>query len=255
MSTEATRLSIVIPAYNEHAKVQRDIESASAFLADAKLSGEIILVDDGSNDGTAEAAAVAFAKTGAPGRVIRLEKNRGKGCAVRTGILASRGEFVLFADSGVCIPFSNALRGMELLTTGGCDIANGSRRRHDSVIRTNSHWTRRIDSWLFRHGMPFIAGTPRRLTDTQCGFKMYRGAVAREIYSKCTIDGFMFDIEVILLAVRARYKIGEFPVEWSCDFDSRLHPARYLPRMLVEIYEVRREVARTTWRERRKRPR
>lgn len=224
-------------------KVPGDIAAASEFFSNEKMSGEIILVDDGSSDGTAAAGVAALAKTGASGQVIRLERNRGKGCAVRTGIAASCGEHILFADSGMCVPFSNSLRGLDLLALHQCDIANGSRRLKESVICCgNSHY-RSLMSWLFRHMMPMLAGTPRRLSDTQCGFKIYRGAVGREIYSKCTCDGFMFDVEVILLAVRAGLRIAEFPVEWSCDHDSRLHPARYFPQMMKEIVAIRREVS------------
>jgi len=239
----AIKLSIVIPAFNECMKVQGDIIAAAEFLTCSKLSGEIILVDDGSADATAAVATDALAKTGASGKVIRLESNRGKGCAVRTGITASCGEYILFADSGMCVPFSNALRGLDMLSLHHCDIANGSRRLKESVICCGTSHYRSFTSWMFRHMMPFIAGTPRRLSDTQCGFKMYRGTIGRELYSKCTCDGFMFDIEVILLAVRAKCRIAEFPVEWSSDYDSRLHPVRYLPRMIKEIVAIRREVS------------
>lgn len=247
MPVDDLRLSIVIPAFNECSKVPADFAAATAFLTREKLPGEIILVDDGSADGTAEAAARAIERTGACGNVIRLDRNRGKGYAVRTGVAASRGEYVLFADSGVCIPYSTALRGLTMLESGCCDIANGSRRLPASVIVRSKSLYRRLTSWLFRHAIPLLAGTPHGLTDTQCGFKMYRGAVGREIYSKCTCDGFMFDIEVILLAVRAGYRIEEFPVEWTSDPDSRLHPARYLPRMVKEIRLIRKEVARTAY--------
>lgn len=244
MANDGVRLSIVIPAFNECGKIPRDVAAASAFLATEELPGEIILVDDGSTDGTAEAAVSALRACGTPGDVIRLDPNRGKGQAVRTGIAASRGEYVLFADSGVCIPYAQALQGLGLLESGGCDIANGSRHMRGSVIVRSKSLYRQLGSWMFRRTMPFFAGTPHSLTDTQCGFKMYRGTVGREIYSKCTCDGFMFDVEVILLAVRAGYRIAEFPVEWTSDPDSRLHPARYLPRMIREIFAIRREIYR-----------
>lgn len=238
--SDPMELSIVIPAFNERDKIARDIEAASEFLIARGLVGEIIVVDDGSTDGTAEQAENAPVPDGVVTKVIRHETNHGKGYAVSSGMLEACGTYTMFADSGHCVPFDNALRGLELLRGGQCDIAHGSRRLPQSVIVRPKHLYRRMISRMFRWAIPILAGTPRSLSDTQCGFKMYRGTVARELYSRCVCRGFLFDVEVILRAVRAGYRIREFPVEWHSDPDSRLHPARSIPKLLRELLAIRR---------------
>ena len=121
-------ISVVIPAFNEEKKIGFDVEAAAAFVAKAGGSGEVIVVDDGSTDKTAEEARCAGGPSAVGRQVIRLEKNRGKGYAVRTGILASKGDVVLFADSGTCVPYADALPPIERIRAGELDIAMASRR-------------------------------------------------------------------------------------------------------------------------------
>ncbi|GAH53825.1 unnamed protein product, partial [marine sediment metagenome] len=236
-------LSIVIPALNEERKIGRDVEAAAAFLAAEGLSGEIIVVDDGSTDGTAAAAESAPVGAGIVRRVIRHERNHGKGCAVRTGMLETRGEYAMFADSGLCVPFSNALRGLALLRSGRCDLAHGSRHLPESVIVRRRGPYRRLISRLYRWAIPVLAHTPGGLSDPQCGFKMYRGDVARALYGRCVCDGFLFDVEIILRAARLGYRVEEFPIQWRSDPDSRLRPVRAIPRLLRELRMIRRALA------------
>jgi dolichyl-phosphate beta-glucosyltransferase len=237
-------LSIVIPAFNEGLKVARDVAAAATFLVTSKLSGEIIVVDDGSSDHTAEAAESLPVPPGVERRVLRLPENRGKGAAVKAGVLASRGQYVMFADSGVCVPFENALRGLEMLRRGDCELAHGSRKMTDSVIRVPQRFYRRLLSRLFRWVARHTAGIPRELTDTQCGFKIYRGDVARELFAECQSQGFLFDVEVLLRAVKRGYRVREFPVEWRCDWDSRLRPARTSFKVASELLAIRRSVGK-----------
>ncbi len=233
-------LSIVIPEFNEARKIAADVEAAGAFLAAEGLSGEILVVDDGSSDNSADLAEAAAVPDGVEKRVIRCEVNQGKGHAVRTGMVQTRGDVIMFADAGRCIPFDNALRGLAMLREDRCDIAHGSRALPDSVITRRKSLYRRALTRVFRWVMPWLSGTPRSLSDTQCGFKMYKGPIGRELYSRCVCNGFLFDIETVLRAVRAGWRIGEFPVEWHSDPDSRLHPARLIPRLFSELREIQR---------------
>jgi len=237
-------LSIIIPAFNEGLKVARDVAAAASFLVSARLSGEIIVVDDGSADSTAEAAEALPVPPGVERRVIRLPENQGKGAAVRAGMLASRADFAMFADSGVCVPFSSALRGLELLQGGHCDVAHGSRKMPDSLIRLPQPFHRRVMSRLFRWTVRLVLGIPRDLTDTQCGFKLYRGPVARELFADCETAGFLFDVEILLLALKRGYRVREFPVEWQCDLDSRLKAGPTTCRSFRELLALRRRLAR-----------
>ena len=241
-------LSIVIPAFNEHHKIARDIEAASHFLRDHHLRGEIIISDDGSEDATADVARQAAAdlpsdlKSIASVRVVIAEKNRGKGAAVRAGIAITRGEYVMFADSGVCIPYEQTLRGLDLIRSGQCEIAHASRKRIDSVITNPQPWHRRLLSRVFRSAVHALVGLPYRLTDTQCGFKVYKGDVGRALYAQCIDDGFLFDLETILRAGHLGYRIAEFPVTWSCDPDTRLNPARQALRTFPELNKIKRAI-------------
>jgi len=232
-------LSIVIPAYNESRKVSGDVAAASEFLTTNGLSGEVVIADDGSTDGTADIAQAAAVAPGVKYSVLRLVHG-GKGWAVSQGILHSRGQYVLFADSGVCIPFADALPALALLRDDRCDIANGSRRLPESVIGHPLSRYRRVLSRLFRWIVLRVLHLPRHLTDTQCGFKLYKGHIARELYAQCRTKGFLFDLEILVRAAGQDMRVAEFPVHWRWDNDSRLRPARILWNVLKELIRIRR---------------
>ena len=238
-------LSIVIPAYRERQKIAEDIRAAGEFLVRFELTGEVIVVDDGSDDGTADAAEAAGPPEGVELTVLRHETNHGKGHAVRTGMCRSRGQRAMFADSGVCIPFANALRGLNLIDEGVCDIAHASRRHPSTAIEHPHSLHRRFLSVVFKQVVPQLMGVPRALTDTQCGFKIYDGDAGREIFAECVCDGFMFDIEVILRAQRKGLRIAEFPVEWKSDRDSRFPLMTGALECLRELLIVRRALKRS----------
>ncbi len=237
---KSVNLSIVIPAFEESRKIARDVAMAGDFLQANGLAGEVIVVDDGSSDETAQAARSVALPAGVRRNVIRYDEHRGKGCAVRTGVKAAGGQYVMFADCGLCVPYGNALLGLSLLQEDRCDIAHASRRLIQSDILHDQPWHRRLISYSFRSVVRTVSGVPRHLTDTQCGFKIYKGDVARLLYGECVTDGFMFDIEIVLRAVRKGYRIAEFPVEWTCDPDSRLSLARTPWPVLAELYSLRR---------------
>jgi dolichyl-phosphate beta-glucosyltransferase len=233
-------LSIVIPAFREGHKIRHDVEAAAAFLVNQGLRGEIIVVDDGSPDDTRTVAAAVELPPGVERQILHYVPNRGKGYAVRTGVSASRGDFVLFADAGLCIPFSSTLTGIDLIRSGRCEIAHGSRKLPESLHLRRQRLSRRILSWGFRKVVGLFMGVPRELTDTQCGFKVYRGDVARKLYGQCLCDGFMFDMEILLRALKAGYRVCEFPVEWRCDLDTRLSPSRSAGRTFMELRTIKR---------------
>jgi len=175
-------------------------------------------------------------------KVLALE-HRGKGWAVREGMKTARGDIAMFADSGVCIPYDNALPMIETIRLGTCEIAHGSRKMKGSVIDRSQSLYRRILSWGFRRAVLMYMSLPGHLTDTQCGFKAYRGDIAREIYGDCRTDGFMFDLEILMRARKKGYRVCEFPVHWACDPDSRLRPAKILGSTISELRAVKRLMA------------
>jgi dolichyl-phosphate beta-glucosyltransferase len=232
-------VSIVIPAFNEASKIGRDVEAAGAFLIASGLRGEIIAVDDGSSDGTSEAAAAPRVPSAVERRVLRLERNSGKGAAVRHGVLQSRGRVVLYADSGTCIPFSNALPAIQKIMAGDLDLALASRRLKKTVIRRKQPLRRRMIGRIFRRAAVLVTGLPAWITDSQCGFKVYEGDIARELYSGLTTPGFLFELEIILKALKSGLRVEEFPVEWTCDLDTRLRPSRQAGTFVKELLQVR----------------
>jgi dolichyl-phosphate beta-glucosyltransferase len=236
-------LSIVIPAHNEAGKISADIAAADAFLHENRLKGEIIVVDDGSSDATAETARRTPVAASNRRFVASYQPRRGKGHAVRTGTAMSTGEMLLFADSGLCVPYACALIGLRWLQEGRCDIAHGSRKLPESKITRSWVWYRKILSGLFRHAARALIRIPASLTDTQCGFKIYRGGVARALYAQCQTDGFMFDIEIIMRAVQKGHTILEFPIQWHADRDSRLSVIRNLRAVTAEMLAIRRMFA------------
>jgi len=233
-------LSIVIPAFEESKKIASDVKAAAEFLEDNKFAGQIIVVDDGSKDDTAQAVKNAEISPGIKLNVIRYEQHRGKGYAVRQGIKQTTGKYVMFADSGCCVPYKDTLRGLDLLKSGECDIAHGSRKIRGHHIEKAQSLYRRICSKLFHWFVIHDMKIPAEFTDTQCGFKIYRGDVARHLYGRCITDGFAFDIEIIMRARKEGYRIKEFPIDWTCDPDSRLSPTRNSWRILSELLTIRR---------------
>jgi len=236
-------LSIVIPAYNESAKIVRDIKAACEFIRSNNLQAEIIVIDDGSTDATGEVANSVKVPTGVRLRVIRYQQHRGKGYAVRTGMTQTTGKYVMFADSGLCVPYGNALLGLEMLQDGSCDIAHGSRRLLESSILKDQPWRRRVSSRLLKWLTRRLMQIPPELSDTQCGFKIYKGDIARKLYGQCISDGFMFDVEIILRAQKEGCRIKEFPIEWTCDPDSRLSLMRVPWPVFSELRAIKRTLS------------
>lgn len=203
-------LSVVIPAYNETARIGGTLYAALAYLAPRSYSWELIVVDDGSHDGTARVVAERIRRV-PTARLISYSPNRGKGAAIRTGVLASRGERVLFCDADLSTPFEELERLLAVLEDG-YDIVIGS-RAIEGACAVAPIW-RRLGGLLFRLCRNGLIGL-REFSDSQCGFKLFRGDVARRLFALQRIDRFMFDIEVLYLAQCLGYRIGESAVRWT----------------------------------------
>jgi dolichyl-phosphate beta-glucosyltransferase len=231
-------LSIIIPAYNEGKKILKDIVAADSFIASNNFSGEIIIVDDGSNDDTVEIANSLKEKVNSLLKIISLNSNVGKGGAIQEGVKNSKGEIVMYADAGLTVPFENSLVGIDLIKNDKCNIANGSRKLKKSVIVKKQEFDRRVISKVFGFLFKSILKIPKEMTDTQCGFKVYDGSVARELFPKLITTGFLFEVELILLAVKGGHKIIEFPVTWKCDSDSRLSVSKSSKKIIKDFIQL-----------------
>jgi len=215
-------LSIIIPVWNEAGKIADDIRDVVQFAKDYGAPIELIIVDDGSDDNTSEIADECSNTESLRKRVIRYTKHRGKGYAVRKGMGESKGQLVMFMDSGQNVPVKFIKSGILQIEKENCDILIGSRYLPASVIKKKLIWYRQVTSLFFRKVVKWYLNLPLYISDTQCGFKFFKGDVARELFRDCRSDGFIFDLEIILRALKKDYKICDFPIEWHCDRDSRL---------------------------------
>lgn len=233
-----TSLSIVIPAYNESQRLPRTLREAREWL-DAHHPGayEVLVVDDGSQDDTAGMAETE-ARNWPELRVIRQPANRGKGAAVRTGMLEAQGDIRLFMDADHSTHVRELAKALPLLESGQADIVIASRQHPESEIPVRQSWLREHMGKTFNLLMRLAVGVPMR--DTQCGFKAFTAAAADLLFPLQQIEGFGFDVELLYLALRKGLRIAEIPVRWSNDDQSRVRMLMDPARMFMELIKIRR---------------
>ena len=215
-------LSIVIPVWNEETKIRKDIQEVNRFFTQNRFIGELIISDDGSSDRTVEVTESCEKEFDHALRVIKTDSHRGKGFAVKSGIINSFGKVVMYMDCGGNVPLNFINTGLNLINEENYKLVLGSRHQKNSNIVKNLVWYRRITSFIFRKFVKYYLKMPRQITDTQCGFKLFDGKTSRDIFSEIRTDGFLFDLEILLIATQKNLPITEFPIEWRCDRDSRL---------------------------------
>ena len=215
-------LSIIIPVWNEANKISADIREIIRYADGHDLSIEVIIVDDGSEDNTYYIANETAVPEYLKKKVLQYTPHRGKGYAVRRGIAESKGELVMFMDSGQNVPMEFIDKGIKQIEENECDILIGSRYLPESIIKRKLIWYRHFTSRWFRKIVKLYLQIPDSISDTQCGFKIFKGIPARQLFKNCRSDGFIFDLEIILMALKEKFKICELAIEWTCDRDSRL---------------------------------
>ena len=228
------RLSVVVPTFNEEARIGSTVTRLrAAGLADDL---EVVVVDDGSPDDTAGAARAAGAD-----RVVVLPSNRGKGAAVRAGMLAAEGRTIVFTDADLAYPPEQIARVLAEVEAGA-DVVIGSRRHVDTTTLVRARRLREVTGRLFNL-LTFVV-LLGRYRDTQCGLKAFRHEAARLVFSRTRIDGFAFDVEVLHLAERLRLTLREVPVELANTTESSVRVGRDSLRMLWDVFRIRRLAAR-----------
>ncbi len=240
-STQAPSLSIVVPAYNEARRLPPFLQRTVTYLDRRRLSYEILVVDDGSQDHTAQAVEL-LARQSPALRLIQLTSNRGKGAAVRRGMQAARGAMQLFADADGATPIEE-LPHLESALAAGADLAIGSRAlaSHDSNYTVQARWHRSMMGSLFNAVIQRFGF--RHIADTQCGFKLFRRSVAQDLFSVTCVDGYAFDLELLYIARQRGYRIAEVPVNWTDQPGSKVRPWRDGFLMLRELMAIRKRDA------------
>jgi len=224
-------LSVVIPAYNEEERLKKHIPAIQAHLAGKRF--EIIVVNDGSRDGTA-----AVAKSFSGVRLIDLQPNRGKGGAVKAGMLAAQGRYILFTDADQSTPISEVDKLLAKLDAG-YDMAIGSRALAGADVARRQVWYRELAAQVFNLGR--ICLTVTGVADTQCGFKAMTRVVAQKVFPQVTSNSAIFDIEMLVVATREGYRIAEVPVHWVHDPDTRIpYNFRRALKIWGELFRIRR---------------
>ncbi|MDQ3547098.1 MAG: glycosyltransferase family 2 protein [Verrucomicrobiota bacterium] len=237
-------LAVVVPAFNEARRLTDNLYALLRYLEAYRPAAQLIVVDDGSSDGTAQVAEKFFARhPDVPARVLRFTENRGKGHAVRAGLLAAAAPIALFSDADLSTPITELPKIVEPIEAGAYDIVFGSRALDRSLIGSRQPWRREQGGKVFNGIVRLTTGLP--FSDTQCGFKAFRMEAARPIIEQAQIDGFGFDVELLFLARRAGLRMLEVPVRWDHNEGSKVHIVRDSLRMFSEVVSLRQRVARS----------
>lgn len=235
MTNTDVELSIVIPAFNEETRIGLTLIRTLDYVQAHRPTAEIIVVDDGSRDRTANVVE-DLARRNPRIILLKLPRNMGKGAAVRKGMLAARGRLVLFMDADLSTPIEEVEK-LSLHIADGADVVIGSRGLADSDIRMRQPLPRE----LMGRGFNVIVRSLLMggFRDTQCGFKLWTAAAARAVFSRQTLDGFSFDVEALLIAKSLGLRVIEVPVVWYHAPNSKVSPVTDASRMFVDLIKLK----------------
>lgn len=229
-------LSVVIPAYNEQERIGSTLEALAAYFAQQTYSVEILVVDDGSKDPTASLVE-QFAHQHPEFRVIANAQNRGKGAVVRQGMLAAKGQYVLFSDADLSSPIAEVERLLPHLQAG-YDVAIGSRNKGGDGVKVDAQLKRKFMGRVFNSIVQ--AATTLEFEDTQCGFKLFTHEAAQALFSQQKLPGFSFDVEILYIAKQFHMKVIEVGVNWAHVPASKVNLIKDSARMFQDVVQIRR---------------
>lgn len=236
MNSPTLDLSVVIPAYNEESRLPKTLDCVIAYVQARQYRAEIIVVDDGSTDGTA-GVVVAYQPKYSALHLVSNAGNRGKGFSVRHGMLEARGEIALFTDADLSTPIEEADKLLAALRDQGFDAAIGSRAVDRSLINVHQSVIREQAGIFYNYLVRWIMGI--EFSDTQCGFKAFLREKAQIIFEQQRIERFGFDPEILFLAKRHGLRVAEIPVRWSHDAATKVNVVADGIRMLLELLWIR----------------
>ena len=236
-------ISIVIPAYNEAARLRDPLDKVFSYLKTESLRSEVIVVDDGSSDGTAQTAESVFENhPEIDARVVSYQPNRGKGYAVRAGLKESRANVALFSDADLSTPIDEMHKLLRPIQLGEFDVTFGSRAIDRALIGTHQPWRREQGGKVMNLIIRKMSGLP--FADTQCGFKAFNMVKFRPLLDVMTIDRFGFDVEFLFVAKYHGLRLKEIPVRWNNVEGSKVSVFRDTGRMITELSQIRRNSKR-----------
>ena len=236
MRVKLIDVSIIIPAYNEEDRIGSTLEKTREFLQQRPWRYELIPVDDGSRDQTVQVIQ-EIAVDWDDIRMVKNDRNRGKGFSVRHGLEVARGRFIGFMDADYKTDVK-ALDEVILHLEANADVVIGDRTLKATEILAGRSLVREMGSKAFTTLLRFLMGM-RGFEDTQCGFKFFREDVMRQVFSLQEVDGYMFDVEILLILNRMNYEVRKLPVEWSYDADSRFNLVSGTLKNIMELIGIR----------------
>ena len=232
------KISLVIPMYNESSIIEQAVGTFSSSMEKRFEDWELIFVDDGSADGCGDTVLAAH-ETDARIRLCRYTPNRGKGYAVRTGVLAAEGDLILFTDCDNAYGEEAIGNIADAIVDSGADIVVGSRNLSKDGYEGYT-FLRKLASKTYIKVIAVAAGF--KLSDSQCGIKAFRSDIAKKIFSNCEVDRFAFDLEVIMIATKLKAQIGEMPVKIINHRESTVHVLRDSVKMLRDVYRMKKRI-------------
>lgn len=243
--TAPPQLSVVVPAFDEAARIASTLRAVSAHFAAAPFAVELIVVDDGSDDDTAGVVRATARELAIPVALLRYAENRGKGFALKVGFAASRGARVLFTDADLSTPIAEADRLLAALDAGA-DVAIGTRKTAGARVEVRQPWLRETLGKGFTLLVRWLVAD---VSDATCGFKAYRGGVGRDLFSRSRIFDWSFDAEILYLARLDRLRVVEVPVRWRDQVGTKVSLRRDVARSLLGLLRIRVHAALGHYRE------
>jgi dolichyl-phosphate beta-glucosyltransferase len=235
LNLQAPHLSVVVPAYNEEVRLLPTLERLHEYYEAQNYPYDVIVVSDGSTDET-NSVVQSFASNHPKFKLLSYEKNRGKGYAVRTGMLAAEGDLILFCDADMATPQEETEKLLKHMHDGA-DVAIGSRPLKESKLEKHQPFLREMLGRASNQLIQILA--VRGIHDTQCGFKMFTKKSCQDIFSRCKLHGFSFDFEALMIARDLGYRIDEVPIRWFHQEGSKVVFWRDYPRALRDLVGLR----------------
>jgi dolichyl-phosphate beta-glucosyltransferase len=234
-------ISIIVAAYNEEKRILPSLFAIRDYCTANSIDHELIVVDDGSTDDTRRVTSEKIPQIPQL-KVLGYETNMGKGYALRTGVLSSKGDFVLLSDADLSTPIEELSKLLHLLHNNVCDIAIGSRALALSQILKKQPWWRQSMGKLFNKIVKsLLIGD---FNDTQCGFKLFTGESARKLFKEAQVNRFAYDVEILALAKKSGYRIREVPIIWVNSPQSKVNPLTDSTQMFFDLLRIRARIGK-----------